>query len=120
MAQIGQFTRLRGLFSGRIRTLLIDKHLVLLPNNAANAPGQPNYTVHLNDADGPEIGMGWKRTGERAGDYLALLIDDPSLPAPFRANLFQQDEDKKVWVLVWNRDTRREEPVRRTGAAEAQ
>jgi len=109
MAQIGHFTRLRGLFSGRIRTLALDAHIVLCPTNAGDTPNAPNYSVHLNDADGPEVGAAWKRTSERAGEYVAVMLDDPAFPAPVRANLFQQDNDKKVWILVWNRQAKREE-----------
>ena len=109
MAQIGTFTRLRGLFSGRIRTLSFDAHIVLCPTNAGDTANAPNYSIHLNDADGPEVGAGWKRTSDRAGEYVAVMLDDPAFPAPFRANLFQQEHDKKVWVLVWNRQTKREE-----------
>lgn len=109
MAQIGQFTRLRGLFSGRVRTLTLDAHLVLCPvNSGAANPGTPDYSIHLNDADGPEVGAAWKRSSERAGEYIAVALDDPALPAPFRANLFQQDHDRKVWVLTWNRQSKRE------------
>ncbi len=112
MAQIGQFTRLRGLFSGRVRTLALDAHLVLCPTNSgAEGGAAPHYSVHLNDADGVEVGAGWKRTGERAGDYIAIMLDDPTFPAPFRANLFQQDHDKKVWILVWSRPSKRDEPA---------
>lgn len=111
MAQIGHFTRLRGLFSGRIRTLALDAHIVLCPTNAGDSATAPNYSVHLNDADGPEIGAAWKRSGDRAGEYLAIMLDDPTFAAPFRANLFQQDHDKKVWVMVWNRPSKREEPA---------
>ncbi len=109
MTQIGHFTRLRGLFSGRIRTLALDAHIVLCPTNASDAANAPNYSIHLNDADGPEVGAGWKRTSERAGEYVAVMLDDPAFPAAFRANLFQQEHDKKVWVMVWNRQTKRED-----------
>ena len=40
------------------------------------------YRVHLGDGDGPEIGAGWKRTGEKAGEYVSLVIDDPALAQP--------------------------------------
>lgn len=110
MAQIiGQFTRLRGLFSGRIRTLVLDAHIVLCPTNVGDSPNAPNYTAHLNDADGPEVGAGWKRSSDRAGEYVAVMLDDPVFPVPFRANLFQQDHDKKVWFMSWNRQVKREE-----------
>ena len=41
---------------------------------------------------GPEVGAGWKRNGEKAGDYVSLHLDDPSLRQPIRANLFQADD----------------------------
>lgn len=103
MPQIGQFTRIRGLFTGTICTLMFDRHIVLVPTNQPDVQGQPHYTVHIKDADGPEVGVAWKRTGERAGDYVSLALDDPTLPAPIRANLFQRDTDKKEWVLIWKR-----------------
>src|SRR3546814_15524181 len=59
--------------------------------------------------DGPEIGAGWKRTGEKAGDYVSLQIDDPALALPIRANLFQSAEDKSAWSLHWNRPPKRGE-----------
>ena len=104
MPQIGQFTRIRGLFTGTIRTLMFDRHIVLVPTNNPDVHGQPHYTVHIKDADGPEVGVAWKRSGERAGDYVSLALDDPTLPAPIRANLFQRDTDKKEWVLIWKRN----------------
>jgi uncharacterized protein (DUF736 family) len=111
MPQIGQFTRLRGLFTGDIRTLLIDRHLVLVPVANPTTGSSPSYTIHLKDADGPEVGAAWKRTGDRVGEYLSLLLDDPTLAAPLRANLFQKDDDKKVWKLIWKREeTRRAKP----------
>lgn len=104
MAQIGQFTRLRGIFTGTIRTLMVDRHIVLVPTNQPEVQGQPHYTIHIKDADGPEVGVAWKRSGERAGDYVSLALDDPTFPAPLRANLFQRDSDKKDWVLIWKRN----------------
>ncbi|HTM82188.1 DUF736 domain-containing protein [Asticcacaulis sp.] len=107
MPQIGQFTRLRGIFTGTIRTLTFDRHIVLVPTNQADVQGQPHYTIHLKDADGPEVGVAWKKTGDRAGEYVSLSLDDPTLPAPIRANLFQRDADKKEWVLIWKRENHR-------------
>ncbi len=102
MPQIGQFVRIRGLYSGTIRTLMFDRHVVLVPTNQSDAQG-PHYTVHIKDADGPEVGVAWKRSGERAGEFVSLALDDPTLPAPIRANLFQRDTEKKEWVLIWKR-----------------
>ena len=42
-----------------------------------------------------------KRVGDKAGAYVALLIDDPALLQPLRANLFQSDP--RTHVLMWSR-----------------
>jgi uncharacterized protein (DUF736 family) len=80
------------------------------PSDAENAP---DYRIHARDdgaeETGPEIGAGWKRTGERAGEYVALLIDDPALPQPIRANLFRDDEAGNAWSLHWSRPRDRAE-----------
>jgi uncharacterized protein (DUF736 family) len=107
MPQIGVFTRLRGIFTGTMRTLIFDRHIVLVPTNQPTTQGQPHYTIHIKDADGPEVGVAWRRNGDRAGEYISLALDDPTLAAPIRANLFQRDSDKKEWVLVWKRNAGR-------------
>ena len=109
MSQIGQFTRDKSGFAGRIHTLFISttnsSSFRPRPSDAENAP---DYRVHIDDDDGPEIGAGWKRIGERAGEYIALVIDDPTLPQPIRANLFR-DDDKSAWSLHWSRPPKRGE-----------
>ena len=109
MAQIGQFTRDKSGFAGRIHTLTVDRDLILVPAESSDAENAPDFRLHLGDADGPEIGAGWKRTGEKAGDYVSLIVDDPSLTQPIRANLFQSGDDKSRWVLNWNRPPKRSE-----------
>ena len=74
---------------------------------SSDAENAPDYRIHLGDADGPEIGAGWKRTGEKAGEYVSLVIDDPALHQPIRANLFHSGDDKSAWVLNWNRPPKR-------------
>jgi uncharacterized protein (DUF736 family) len=108
MTQIGRFTRLKGLFSGRIQTLTLNAQLVLVPVRS-ETPLSPDYIVKLTDSGGLDIGAGWKKSGERAGDYIALVLDDPSLVTPIRANLFRQDSDHRAWILNWNRQGRRDE-----------
>ena len=64
----------------------------------------------LGDDDGPEVGAGWKRTGEKAGEYVSLLIDDPAFTQPIRANLFQSGRRvRSRFHLLWNRPSRRED-----------
>jgi len=110
MAHIGTFTRTADGYNGHLRTLTLDLELTLVPAEHADAENAPDYRIHLGaDADGPEVGVGWKRTGERAGDYVALLIDDPTLMQPLRANLFQSDTKGKAFALLWNRPAKREE-----------
>jgi uncharacterized protein (DUF736 family) len=75
MAQIGQFTRDKSTFTGRIQTLFFERHLTLTPAESSDAENAPDYRIRLGDTDGPEIGAGWKRTGEKAGDYVSLIID---------------------------------------------
>ena len=79
MTLIGEFTRTKSGFGGRIRTLALDAALVLVPAEHSDAENAPDYRVHLgDDADGPEVGAGWKRTGEKAGEYVSLQLDDPT------------------------------------------
>jgi uncharacterized protein (DUF736 family) len=109
MPQIGEFTRTKSGYSGRIRTLSLDIELTVVPAELSDAENAPDYRIHLRDEDGPEVGAGWKRTGERAGDYVSLQLDDPVFTQPIRANLFQSGDDKTVWGLHWNRPPKRAE-----------
>ena len=108
MPQIGQFTRSKTGFAGRIRTVALDVELVLVPAELSDAENAPDYHIHIGDDDGPEAGAGWKRTGERAGEFIALLIDDPLLPQPIRANLFRDDDAGNAWSLHWSRPQKRD------------
>lgn len=109
MAQIGQFIRTETGYSGRIRTMSLDAELTLVPAEPSDAENAPNYRIHVGDDDGPETGAGWKRVGEKAGDYVSLAIDDPALPLPIRANLFRSDPDGGTWFLHWSRSFKRGE-----------
>ena len=72
MAQIGSFIRTRNGFSGRLRTLSLDIELTIVPADHSDTENAPNYRVHAGDEEGPEVGAGWTRTGEKAGEYVAL------------------------------------------------
>lgn len=108
MPQIGQFTRSKSGFTGRIRTVALNVGLVLVPAEMSDVENAPDYRVHIGDDDGPETGAGWKRTGERAGEFIALLIDDPALPQPIRAKLFRDDDAGNAWSLHWSGPSRRD------------
>lgn len=109
MAQIGQFIRDATGFSGHVCTLTLDVELTLVPADPSDAENAPDYRVHLASNGNVEVGAGWKRTGEKAGNFVSLLLDDPVFAQPLRANLFQSSDDKSVWSLHWNRPSKRGE-----------
>ncbi|MEO1985156.1 MAG: DUF736 domain-containing protein [Martelella sp.] len=102
MTQVGQLTRTKSGYTGRIHTLTLDRKLTLVPAEPSDTENAPDYRVHSGDGSGPEVGAAWKRSGERAGDYLSLQLDDLAFDHPIRANLFQLDADKDTWTLLWN------------------
>jgi uncharacterized protein (DUF736 family) len=109
MTQIGRFTRTKSGHSGRIRTLSLDAQIALVPSDHGGAENAPDYRILLDDDEGPDIGAAWKRIGEKAGDYVSLLVDDPALTQPIRANLLQSSEDTSSWILHWTRPQKRNE-----------
>ena len=107
--QTNIFESTPGGYAGRVRLFGINEAIVLValdPNDAENAP---DYRVHLDDEDGPDVGGAWKRVGERAGDYIALEIDSPLFPAPFRPVLFRADDDGRTFRLSWKRPRPRDD-----------
>lgn len=108
--QIGTFTRTAHGYAGRIATVTLDIALSLVPAEPGDGDKAPDWRVHLgNDGQGPEIGAGWNESGERAGDYVSLRLDDPSFAQPIRAALFRTGDDDGTWVLRWNRPQQRRE-----------
>lgn len=103
MTQIGQFTRTKSGYSGRLTALGIDAELAFVPAEASEAENAPEYRVLLGGDDGIEIGAGWKHVGERAGDYVSVQLDSPLFPRPLRANLFRAGDDNGTWGLHWSR-----------------
>lgn len=112
MAQIGQFTRTQSGYSGRVRTLLLDLAIVFIPADNADVENAPDYRLRLGDEDGIEIGAGWLQTGDRAGTYISVILDDPSLAHPIRARLFQSGENGRDWGLHWTRPKKRDDQDR--------
>ena len=105
MTQIGTFTRTSDGFSGSIQTLTLKRDVIIIvPAIATETDNTPNYRVMAGDV---EIGAGWKRRGDKAGDYVSLLIDDPCFTQPIRANLFESTSDGKTFHLLWTRPSRR-------------
>ncbi|OUJ14561.1 DUF736 domain-containing protein [Acetobacter sp. DsW_063] len=110
MSQIGIFTRTSDGFTGHLKTLTLCAELTFVRATQSDAENAPEYRIHLgSDETGSEAGAGWKRTGEKAGDYISVLIDDPALTQPIRANLFQVGRGGSDWQLVWNRPVKRDD-----------
>jgi uncharacterized protein (DUF736 family) len=107
MTCIGTFTATAHGFEGCLQTLTIDSALIIVPAEPGEADNAPDYRIMAGDGDSSfEVGAGWKRVGDKAGAYVAVLIDDPALVQPLRANLFQADP--RTHVLIWSRPSRRE------------
>lgn len=110
MIKIGEFVPGGDGFSGHLRTLGIDAQLTIVPATRSDIKNAPDYRVHAGgDADGAEVGAGWKRIGERAGAYIAVVIDDPQLTRAIRANLFRPAIEGQPHLLFWQRNQRRRE-----------
>ena len=105
MTQIGQFTTQSDGFSGRLHTPSLDVEICIIPAEPQDSENAPDYRIDLDDEHGPEIGAGWKRTGEKAGAFVAVQIDDPAFVQPLRANLFHSNSDETSHILLWNRAT---------------
>lgn len=90
-----------GGWEGTIQTLTINAKLRLVPNDNQSGDKAPAFRVLAGTS---EIGAAWKARsqGDNSRDYLSLRLDDPSLPKPISAALFET-EDGQHATLIWNR-----------------
>jgi uncharacterized protein (DUF736 family) len=109
MTQIGEFTKQKAGYSGRIRTVSLDIEVAIVAAEPSDTENAPDYRLHADGEDGPEIGAGWKRSSDKAGEFVSIQLDDPTFPQPIRANLFQNGDDKTSWSLHWSRPRDRSE-----------
>lgn len=77
-------------FSGRIHTFTLDLELTIVPVEPGDSDNTPDYRVLRGIDDGQEVGAGWTRTSEKAGEYVSLQLDDPTFHEPIRARLFPE------------------------------
>ena len=96
-------------YAGRIRLFGINEAIVLIALDPTDTENAPDYRIHLDDEDGLEVGGAWKRTGERAGNYIALEIDSPLFSTVFRPVLFRADDDGRTFRLSWKRPRPRDD-----------
>ena len=102
MAVIGTFTPAKdGGWVGTIRTLTIDAKVRLVPNDDRTSNKAPAFRVFVGNS---RIGDAWEaRTGGSIPkEYLRVRLDDPLLPEPAIAALFQV-QDGSTAQLLWNR-----------------
>ena len=110
MAHIGTFEHTSDGYFGRLRTLTLDIDLAIVAAAPSDTKNAPDFRVHIGtNAEGPAIGAGWRRKSERVGEYLTLLVDDPTFPRPIRARLVKHDDRGSVYQLRWNRSSQSEE-----------
>ena len=100
MATIGSFKKSGSEYAGEISTLTVQaKNVRIIPEAARANDTVPSHRVFLGKA---EVGAAWMRRSAESRDYLSIKLDDPSLPAPIYANLFE-NEGGEVYSLVWSR-----------------
>lgn len=103
MTQIGEFTRTSTGFAGRIHTLSLKLDIAVVATAEHDAGNAPDYRLHAGSDEGPEIGAGWRRSSEKAGDYISIQLDDPAFAQPVHAKLFQNGDNQASWSLHWSR-----------------
>jgi uncharacterized protein (DUF736 family) len=102
MSVIGTFTPSKnGGWEGTIRTLTIDVKARLVPNDNQDSERAPAFRVF---AGRSELGAAWRERsgGDNPRDYLSVRLDDPSLPEPISAAMFEAENGKEA-QLVWSR-----------------
>jgi uncharacterized protein (DUF736 family) len=90
-------------YAGTINTLTISHIDVRFSPTGKFGNRAPDYRVVAEAAGGSaDIGAAWRRTSDTGREYLSVTLDDPALPGPLHAALFQGD-DGAAARLVWNR-----------------
>jgi uncharacterized protein (DUF736 family) len=102
MATIGSFISKDGKITGKIQTLTLNVALTFLPTENQTGADAPAYRVFTGKS---EVGAAWEKRSDAGRDYLSVRLDDPSFPAPFFANLIEQDDG--THALFWSRSRTR-------------
>jgi uncharacterized protein (DUF736 family) len=102
MSIIGTFTSTKdGGWAGSIRTLTVDVKARFVPNDNRDSDQAPVFRIY---AGRSELGAAWRQrtNGENPREYLSVRLDDPSLPEPISAAMFETEDGKEA-QLVWKR-----------------
>lgn len=100
MATIGSFVATRaGGWEGRIRTLTLNMRVKFVPNDDRSSESAPAFLLLSGVC---QIGAAWRRHAGNAGrPYLSVKLEDPCLPGPVSAALFESVDGQEA-NLVWN------------------
>ena len=96
MAKIGHFTPADAGFQGTIETFLTVLE-ARFERVGSGSDATPDFRIYRGAA---EIGAAWERRTKAKRRYLAVVLDDPSLPRPVECRLVQADDG---WSLMWSR-----------------
>ena len=91
-------------YTGTVTTLTAARGDILIRPTRKSGDREPDYRVeHECDGANVELGAAWKRTSEKTGPFLSVVIDDPVLPASINAALFHDKPPSHAARLVWTR-----------------
>ena len=91
-------------YAGRLQTLGLDLDIRILPAEQKTRATAPDWHVVLARGDARiDVGCGWTRSSDKAGPFIALLLDCPSFARPLRANLMRSDRDPAAHAMLWSR-----------------
>jgi len=98
MAVIGSFSFYEGKYQGNISTLSVSAKATIVQADK-KGDRSPSHLVLVN---GVEVGAGWSKKSQESGnEYISVLLDDPSFPAPVYARLVERGD---VHELYWTRE----------------
>lgn len=98
MPTIGSFTRQAdGSYSGSIKTLTLNVKAAQLRANDKTDDKAPDFRIFSGQT---EFGAAWVRTSRENREYLSVMLDDPSFPAPIYASLVEVEGGRG---LIWSR-----------------
>lgn len=101
------YDRRRDTYTGDITTLVLQRAKVTFRPVDKNGDKEPDYRI-TDESGGTtaELGAAWKRRSRAGEDYLSVVLDDPSLPAPLNAALIFDGDTGKA-TLIWSRPVTR-------------
>jgi uncharacterized protein (DUF736 family) len=96
MATIGSFTKTENVFTGEVRTPMLNVKARITPSGKSSE-NAPDFRI-------VDFGAAWKKTSSAGREYLSVKLDDPRFPAPIYASLVKvKVEGEEGFLLIWSR-----------------